>query len=207
VHLLVRDKGRKSDETIARSMQLIEGCTAQEYNERKNRRGSFWDDRYHATAVESGQHLMRCMAYINLNMVRAGVVSDPADWPHSGYSDILSHKKRNRIIDYEELFRLFDVPGMKALQERMIQLTAQALAADGLQRQPWWTETVAVGGKEFVERMIEELGIRVGRRSAESEGDRFVLRECSTAYGADFEAKTRSIHVDNTRTWIVSRSL
>jgi len=37
--------------------------------------------RYHATAVESGGHLTRCMVYIDTNMVRAGVVSHPAMWP------------------------------------------------------------------------------------------------------------------------------
>lgn len=33
-------------------MQLIAGRTAQEYNQRKNRQGAFWEERYHATAIE-----------------------------------------------------------------------------------------------------------------------------------------------------------
>jgi len=49
VHLLVKDTG---GEAIAQSMQLIAGRTAQEYNQRKNRHGAFWEDRYHATAVQ-----------------------------------------------------------------------------------------------------------------------------------------------------------
>ena len=32
---------------------------------------------YHAAAVESDEHLARCIAYIDANMVRAGVVSHP----------------------------------------------------------------------------------------------------------------------------------
>ena len=32
--------------------KLPAGRTAQEYNLRKNRKGAFWEDRYHATAVE-----------------------------------------------------------------------------------------------------------------------------------------------------------
>jgi putative transposase len=46
VQLLVKDAGR---DVIAQSMQLIAGRTAQEYNQRKNRQGAFWEDRYHAT--------------------------------------------------------------------------------------------------------------------------------------------------------------
>ena len=61
-------------------MQLITGRTAQEYNQRKKRKGAFWEDRYHATAVDTGYYLSRCMVYIDLNMVRAGVVSSPEDW-------------------------------------------------------------------------------------------------------------------------------
>ena len=33
------------------------GKTAQEFNRRKQRKGAFWEDRYHATAIESGEHL------------------------------------------------------------------------------------------------------------------------------------------------------
>jgi len=49
VHLLVRDRGLGE---IADSMQLIAGRTAQAFNERKERNGAFWEDRYHATAVD-----------------------------------------------------------------------------------------------------------------------------------------------------------
>jgi putative transposase len=68
VHLMVKDTGAN---VIAESMQLIAGRTAQEYNQRKGRRGAFWEDRYHATAIEADVHLHRCLAYIDLNMVRA----------------------------------------------------------------------------------------------------------------------------------------
>ncbi len=40
----------------------------------KDRQGAYWEDRYHATAIESNNHLHRCITYIDLNMVRAGVV-------------------------------------------------------------------------------------------------------------------------------------
>ena len=84
VHLLV--SGDNDHEVIPQSMQLIAGRTGQEYNQRKNRKGAFWEDRYHATAVESGSHLTQCLVYIDLNMVRAGVVAHQREWPYSGYS-------------------------------------------------------------------------------------------------------------------------
>jgi putative transposase len=41
---------------IAKSLQLIVGRTAQEYNLRKQRKGEFWEDRYYATAIESDEN-------------------------------------------------------------------------------------------------------------------------------------------------------
>ena len=46
-------------------------------NARKQRHGAFWEDRYHATAVETGAHLARCVVDIDFNMVRTGVVQHP----------------------------------------------------------------------------------------------------------------------------------
>ena len=57
IHLLVADDGER--DVIPHSMQLVAGRTGQEYNRRKIRKGAFWEDRYHATAVEKGLHLGR----------------------------------------------------------------------------------------------------------------------------------------------------
>jgi REP element-mobilizing transposase RayT len=59
IHLLVKDGQRW--EVIPKTIQLIAGRTGQEFNQRKNRKGAFWEDRYHATAVEADFHLIRWM--------------------------------------------------------------------------------------------------------------------------------------------------
>ncbi|VUZ84894.1 hypothetical protein MELA_01269 [Candidatus Methylomirabilis lanthanidiphila] len=88
VHLLVQDTGGS---VIAQSMQLIAGRIAQEYNQRKGRGGAFWEDRYHATAIEANEHLHRCLVYIDVNMVRAGVVRHPAEWTPKRSAPLLCH--------------------------------------------------------------------------------------------------------------------
>ena len=95
VHLLVKDTGAN---VIANSIQLIAGRTGQEYNQRKRRHGVFWEDRYHATAVEADEHLHRCLVYIDLNMVRAGVIRYPSDWAWSGYREIQNPPKRYGVV-------------------------------------------------------------------------------------------------------------
>jgi len=59
IHLLVVDD--KERNVIPDSIKLIAGRTGQEYNQRKKRKGAFWEDRYHATAVEDGDHLRECL--------------------------------------------------------------------------------------------------------------------------------------------------
>ncbi|MCK4837820.1 MAG: transposase [Desulfobulbaceae bacterium] len=85
IHLLIQD-GKERD-VIPRSIKLVAGRIGQEFNLRKKRKGAFWEDRYHATAVETDQHLLRCLVYIDLNMVRAGVVSHPSEWAFGGYKE------------------------------------------------------------------------------------------------------------------------
>ena len=87
-------------------MQLIAGRSGQQYNQRKSRRGAFWEDRYHATAIQTNEHLVKCIVYIDLNMVRAGVVTHPEEWVHSGYNEIQKPRQRYALIAFKRLLRL-----------------------------------------------------------------------------------------------------
>lgn len=65
------------------------------YNARKDRSGYFWAERFKSVLVEDSAPTIRAVAaYIDLNPVRAGLVQDPGDYPHSGYSAALSGNAR-----------------------------------------------------------------------------------------------------------------
>jgi len=147
IHLLIRDTGRGA---IARSMQLTAGRVAQEYNRRKSRKGAFWEDRYFATAVATDRHLIQCLVYIDLNMVRAGVVGHPSLWAVSGYNDIQSPPQRYRIIDYPALCQLMGLSSLNALSAHHQEWVADALSKGQFEREPKWTERSAVGPEDFV---------------------------------------------------------
>ena len=53
-----------------------------------------WEDRYHCTMIEPGEHLWKCMVYIELNMVRAGVVRHPEQWPWCSYQEWMGQRER-----------------------------------------------------------------------------------------------------------------
>ncbi|MEA3348646.1 MAG: transposase [Pseudomonadota bacterium] len=115
IHLLLLD----SDENvIPRSIQLVAGKTAQEYNQRKDRKGAFWDDRYHVTAIESGRHIIQCLIYIDLNMVRNGVVEHPSQWSQSGYNEIQKPSSRYTLIDRQQLIEYCDLGSEEELRRK-----------------------------------------------------------------------------------------
>lgn len=185
VHLLVRDRGGGE---IARSMQLIASCTGRAYNRRKHRRGAFWEDCYHATAVDTDEYLARCLVYIDLNMVRAGVVGHPREWREAGYREIQGAPARYRIIDRVALCELLGVAEQRlaVVQDEWIDST---LARGTLERELQWSNTVAVGRRSFVERVQDELGARARYRRIEDVGGGSILRDSEEAYRPDFSRR------------------
>lgn len=179
VHLLVLDRGR---DEIAASLQLIAGRTAQSFNQRKRRRGAFWEDRYHATAVDTEEHLARCVVYIDLNMVRAGVVRHPRDWGEAGYHEIQHARGKYRIIDSAALSHLLAVPAhrLAGLHEEWIET---ALTSGHHAREPKWSEGIAVGRHSFVEEVQRNLGARARYRQIGEEDGASVLRDADAEYG------------------------
>jgi REP element-mobilizing transposase RayT len=89
------------------------------YNKRHHRRGYFWGDRFKSVIVEKGETLINCLAYIDLNPLRAGLVDRPEEyrWNSLGYhiqtgnkGDFLSLDfglKEFGIIDTEERLKRY----------------------------------------------------------------------------------------------------
>jgi putative transposase len=125
IHLLVKDT---APDVISQSMQLMAGRTAQDYNQRKVRKGAFWEDRYHATAIEADDHLRRCLVYIDLNMVRAGVVKHPEQWTHSGYRQIQAPAERYAVIDLVALSALSGYADVPEFQKAHREWVEEALS-------------------------------------------------------------------------------
>ena len=186
IHLLVHDQGRGE---IVPSMQLIAGRTAQEYNRRKARKGAFWEDRYHATAVDTETYLARCITYIDLNMVRAGVVRHPRQWAAGGYREIQSPPKRYAIVNRQALLDLLGMSRLTELQQAHACWVAEALRAADAPRDPSWSQSIAVGRRSFVEAVQSALGIKARYRKIFEDRDVHILQEPSGTYAVHCDGK------------------
>ncbi len=47
--------------------------------------------------IDSGRYLWNCMKYIDLNLIRAGVVEKPSDWDWCGFNEIIGTRKKQPI--------------------------------------------------------------------------------------------------------------
>jgi putative transposase len=198
VHLLVKDTGRN---VIAHSMQLIAGRTAQEYNQRRATKGAFWEDRYHATAIEIDAHLHRCVVHIDLNMVRAGAVNHPGQWNENGFCEIQRPPKRYAIIDLRALSELCGFEDIDGFQTAHRQWIEEALARELSLRDVRWSEAIAVGSLAFIEKIKGELGSKAMHRGVEQFDGTHVLREASEVYGFKSAGENEPLSPENTVFW------
>lgn len=185
-HLLVVDTGAQ---VIPQSLQLIAGRTAQEYNIRKKRKGAFWDDRYHATAVQTDKHLAKCLVYIDLNMVRAGVVRHPSEYNTSGYNEIQTPPKRYSIVNQKALHDLFAVKKDQTFRQLHREWVDNELLNNATSRQGFWSESVAVGNENFIHDIQQNLAGRIPGRSIVSESDTHMLKESQISYSTLYDTE------------------
>jgi putative transposase len=200
IHLLVLDN---EEEVIPKSIQLVAGRTGQEYNQRKKRKGAFWEDRYHATAVESGSHLIKCLVYIDLNMVRAGVVQHPSEWPFSGYNEIQNPSQRYSLINRERLMDLLGIKDNDQLSISHREWIEEVLKEGSSVRKTEWTESIAVGSKTFIEVTQEKLGVKAKGRKVVGNGETYELREGQSSYNDVFGPKKGTLRPKNAYFWNV----
>ena len=67
------------------------------FNRKHTRSGTLWERRFTSVLVEgSWDCLLKVAAYIDLNAVRAGIVSDPKDYRWSGYAEAVGGDRRAR---------------------------------------------------------------------------------------------------------------
>jgi putative transposase len=136
------------------------------------------------------------MTYIDLNMVRAGVVEHPSAWAFCGYHEIQSPRKRKGIIDIDcltDLLGFDDHAGLKAAHAKWV---ANKLQGEAPAREKQWTKSIAVGSKSFIEKIKEALGFRARGRQIICSEDTFELREKQSSFGRASEEEG-----DNTFDW------
>jgi putative transposase len=168
---------------ISRFMQRQQGEFAKWYNRSGGRSGAFWNERYHCTMVETGDYLWNCMRYIDLNMVRAGVVPHPLAWRWCGYDELVGRRKRYRVLDVAKVLEVTECASITELAGVYEAFVNEALSANDLKRQARWTESIAVGSKPFVSEIAGRTRNRTCLDFSQTSDGTWAVRETRARYG------------------------
>ena len=78
-------------------MKTLKQRVSMSYNKRHHRKGTLWEERFKSVLVEGKPgSLIKVASYIDLNPVRAGMVTDPKDFRFSGYGEAMGGSKEAR---------------------------------------------------------------------------------------------------------------
>ena len=158
VHLLVTPTERGQ---VAHVMQSLGRRYVRYINDRYRRTGTLWEGRYKACPVQDSTHVLRCYRYIELNPLRAAMVTDPGNYPWSSYP-------ANALGQYDALVHLHaDYISLSAdPEQRLVAYRALVMEhidpmeldaiREHLQRQH------AYGTDRFREMIERQLGRRAG---------------------------------------------
>ncbi len=122
-------------------------------------------------------------------MLRAGAVSHPGEWLHCGYQELQLMRRRNTVIDRSELVALIDV-SVDSLAQYHGEWIDKLLKREQQCREEQWTDSVAVGSIDYIEKVQKQFGVRGKSRQVCSVGQQCVLRESDADYGQILRVKS-----------------
>ncbi|MEA5098019.1 MAG: transposase [Burkholderiaceae bacterium] len=129
-----------SDESgLARMMQWVGRYYVPYFNRKYGRTGTLWQGRFKTSIIESEQYFLLCSRYIEMNPVRAGLVSAPAEYPWSSYAHHIGDKSDSLISDHSLYWALGNTPfereaAYKALMAQALSVEEEATLKQAVQK-------------------------------------------------------------------------
>jgi putative transposase len=106
-HLLLTPKNGMA---LSHMLQAVGRRYVRYFNDAVGRTGTLWDGRYRCTVLQPERHLLACMAYIDANPVRAGLVLNAADYPWSSYGHYTGRRNDKAITPHAQFWGLGNTP-------------------------------------------------------------------------------------------------
>jgi putative transposase len=107
VHILATPQ---TADGLPQMMQAIGRSYVRYFNTACGRTGTLWEGRYRSTVLQPQSHLLVCMAYIDLNPVRVGLVDSPAAYAWSSHGHYLGRKVDKCISPHALFWEMGNTP-------------------------------------------------------------------------------------------------
>jgi putative transposase len=103
-HILVK---QTEDGGVSNFVGCVSNSYARYFNNKYNRKGHLWSDKFKSVIVDSDEQLLHLTRYIHLNPVTAGIVEDPSDWKWSSYDEYAGLKSDcNHLCNFKDLINM-----------------------------------------------------------------------------------------------------
>lgn len=86
---------------FSQALKMIKWNYTHIYNERHQRQGPLWENRFHSMLIENETYLYACGLYVEHNPVEAGLVTRREDWPYSSAGYYLKGKNDLLVDSYK----------------------------------------------------------------------------------------------------------
>ncbi len=107
-------------------------------------------------------------------------------------------------FDFESLISLFNFTDLIKFQKQHKEWVIESIPKVISVRESMWLESIAVGSKPFVDKVLTNLKQEIKRRKAvEKDGSHFV-REPQFSYSTHFGTKKEVLRAENAILWDVS---
>jgi len=161
VHLLMTPA---EGSALSRLMQALGRSYVTWFNRRHSRTGTLWEGRFRASVVESERYLFACSRYIEMNPVRAGLVSDPAQYRWSSHAHHVGLRPEALIEEHPLIWSLGNTPfARQAAYRQLFEQSANVAEVDTLRAaiQGGWV----VGSTAFGEAIAAQIKRRPLRKA------------------------------------------
>jgi putative transposase len=91
-------------------VQQVGRSYVRQFNLRYERTGTLFEGRFKSTLIQTERYLLACMAYIDLNPVRAGMVQQPQDYAWSSYGHYAGLRTDKLITPHPHFWNLGNTP-------------------------------------------------------------------------------------------------
>jgi putative transposase len=149
LHLLLTPQ---QDKALPLMMQAVGRAYVRYFNKRHGRTGTLWEGRYRSTLIQTDAYLLTCMAYIDLNPVRAGMVEQAGDYPWSSHAHYTGTRQDAWLTPHALYWALGNTPFARELAyAQMVQR-----GIDARQQQALTSSTLsgwALGEDHFVNQL------------------------------------------------------
>ena len=142
---------------VSRLMQSVGRRYVRFVNATHRRSGTLFEGRFKSSLVDSERYLLTCLRYIELNPVRAGLVSHPGDYRWSSYRPQAGESIMDWLAGPNEYRRRAASPETRALVYR--EPFKQPLAADDLEAiRIHLNKDCALGSSKFQDEVEAMVG-------------------------------------------------